>query len=55
MAEDKKQHLHGDYSNATLSHTTDGENAPDFILVEQDIDKELEIQRESKNLSLIHI
>ncbi|MDQ7113449.1 oligopeptide ABC transporter permease [Staphylococcus simulans] len=49
MAEDKKQHLHGDYSNATLSHTTDGENAPDFILVEQDIDKEPEIQRESKN------
>lgn len=47
MAENK-EHLHGDYSNAALTHTTDGENAPDFLLVEQDIEREPEIQRESK-------
>ncbi|MGI2315548.1 ABC transporter permease, partial [Staphylococcus cohnii] len=49
MADNKNENLNQDYSNAVMSHTSEGIPASDFIRSNNDIEKEPEIQRESKN------
>ncbi|MEJ7304749.1 ABC transporter permease, partial [Staphylococcus caprae] len=38
-----------DHSNAAMSHTSEGAVGTDFVIRELDLNKEPEIQRESKN------
>lgn len=38
-----------DYSNAAMSHTSEGAVSTDFVLRELDLNQEPELQRESKN------
>ncbi|MCQ9293177.1 ABC transporter permease [Staphylococcus cohnii] len=49
MADNKNENLNQDYSNAVMSHTSEAIPASDFIRSNNDIEKEPEIQRESKN------
>ncbi|MCD8872260.1 ABC transporter permease [Staphylococcus gallinarum] len=49
MADKRDEKLNGDYSNAVMTHTSDAIAASDFVSAKQDIEKEPEMQRESKN------
>lgn len=49
MADKRDEKLTDDHSNAVMTHTSEGIPASDFIRSKNDIEKEPEMQRESKN------
>ncbi|HLR18500.1 MAG TPA: oligopeptide ABC transporter permease [Staphylococcus sp.] len=49
MADKREETLRDDHSNAVISHTSEAIPASEFIRSENDIEKEPEMQRESKN------
>lgn len=49
MADNKNEKVNKDYSNAVMTHTSEAIPASDFIRSNNDMEKEPEIQRESKN------
>ncbi|MGC8171590.1 oligopeptide ABC transporter permease [Staphylococcus equorum] len=49
MADKRDEKLTDDHSNAVMTHNSEGIPASDFIRSENDIEKEPEMQRESKN------
>ena len=49
MTNDKFEKLLDDHSNAAMTHTSEGIAASDFVIRDLDINKEPEMQRESKN------
>lgn len=49
MTDKRDENLNGDYSNAVMTHTADVISSSDFVAAKQDIEKEPELQRESKN------
>lgn len=49
MTKDNIEKPFDDHSNAAMTHTSDGVASPDFVIRELDLNKEPEIQRESKS------
>ena len=43
-----------DQSNAAMTHTSEGIMATDFVMRDIDLNKEPEMQRESKNFGKMH-
>ena len=54
MTNDKFEKPLDDHSNAAMTHTSEGIAAPDFVIRDLDINKEPEMQRESKISGKMH-
>lgn len=54
MADKRDEKLNDDHSNAVMTTTSEAIPASDFIRSNNDIEKEPEMQRESKNFCKMH-